>query len=259
MNSGFLRAAACAVVVSLSAYSASALTYDFDVTGTLTSQVNAGTDPNIAVGDLLHVSAHVDASRVVTWGSSGYQIAFLDRRAGGDNTFGVTLNGMSWNSSADIYDGAEMYSRAVRVEGAGGVLTNTLEGFGAPAIIFSGDEVVGLIGYMSKSWDSSAPVLRFGTGRVNGFESFRNFEPGGPVTYQSYFSPISPSFNFTVEAGNGLYNNNYETPGFRGVWSGSVRQIGVVPEPQTWALLILGFGAVGSALRRVRARQARPA
>ncbi len=218
--SGILRGAACAAVMSLSAFSASALTYAFDVTGTLTSQMTPGADPNIAVGDLVHVSAQVDASRVVTWGSSGYQIAFLDRNAGAGSIFDISLNGLSWSSSDDIYDGSPLYTRDSRLFDANGVYASTLEGFGAPAIVFSGDQVVGLIGYLSRAGSSDAPILSLGTGGVYGFEKFRNFEAGGPVTYQSYFSAINPSSNFTIQAGNGLYGNDYETPGFRGVWSG---------------------------------------
>jgi hypothetical protein len=43
----------------------------------------------------------------------------------------------------------------------------------------------------------------------------------------------------------------YDAPVQVGTWSASVSAVDV-PEPATWALLLLGFGAAGAALRRRR-------
>jgi hypothetical protein len=40
--------------------------------------------------------------------------------------------------------------------------------------------------------------------------------------------------------------------------SGTGRPVGPVPEPGTWAMMLLGFGAIGTALRRSRRRQRHP-
>lgn len=57
---------------------------------------------------------------------------------------------------------------------------------------------------------------------------------------------------------NPLYYNNDVTASVngRGFASGSVQvtSVGAVPEPGTWALMILGFGAMGVAMRRRRVR-----
>jgi hypothetical protein len=44
--------------------------------------------------------------------------------------------------------------------------------------------------------------------------------------------------------------NSYGTNGI--LWANFSYEGGVIPEPATWALLILGFGAVGAAMRRSR-------
>jgi hypothetical protein len=49
----------------------------------------------------------------------------------------------------------------------------------------------------------------------------------------------------TAPDGDGHFNTSYN-PGYEGV----VSLAGGVPEPATWALMILGFGAIGGAMRR---------
>lgn len=60
---------------------------------------------------------------------------------------------------------------------------------------------------------------------------------------------LSQSGSYSVAGGLAFYGEN---------WLGAVDLVGpgAVPEPGTWALLILGFGAVGAALRRRPARVA---
>jgi hypothetical protein len=67
---------------------------------------------------------------------------------------------------------------------------------------------------------------------------------------------------FYVLAGNNLYGNTYQTPGFRGTWdlNGSFASLtSGIPEPKTWALMIVGFGLTGAALRQRRRLAAYPA
>jgi hypothetical protein len=243
-----LGAALCATGLLLGAGATRAATYSFDITGAITSQLSAGTDANIAVGDIVHVMAQVDASRVVTWGATGKQVAFLDRHSPAGTIFDVTLNSLSWRSNADIYDGLEMFQRNVIYHHPNGPPTGSVENFGAPAIVFEGDQVVGLIGYLSASGSSAAPVLRMGTNRINGFENY-SYDAAGGLTYTSNLSDFATSLDFRIEAPEGLYGNFYQTPGFTGVWSGSVTAPAAVPEPESWATLLAGFFLAGWALR----------
>ena len=98
----------------------------------------------------------------------------------------------------------------------------SLDGIAAPAILFRDNRVVGLIGHMVPP-TGATPDLRF-----------LNFNP-----------------NFLIGSQQHLYANTYDGAAFRGQWNfGS--SIAAVPEPATWAMLILGFGAIGLAARRRR-------
>lgn len=114
--------------------------------------------------------------------------------------------------------------------------------------MFADGKVVGVVGYLGPL-TSTRPVLRLGS-YVSGFESYYNTEVDGPVLFDSsYYQSLSDQF--TLEAGEGLYNNLYNSQGFKGTWdfAGSTAAI---PEPSTWAMLITGFGLAGVAIRRRR-------
>lgn len=95
----------------------------------------------------------------------------------------------------------------------------SLDGIAAPAILFRDNKVVGLIGHMVPP-TGATPDLRF-----------LNFNP-----------------NFLIGTQQHLYANTYDGAAFRGQWNFE-SSIAAVPEPATWAMLILGFGAVGLAAR----------
>ncbi len=71
---------------------------------------------------------------------------------------------------------------------------------------------------------------------------------------------LSPTGNFETGNGNfGVMSGLQElrvtgTGGGNGDYSGTIsfRQLAAVPEPATWAFMILGFGAIGFAMRRRR-------
>ncbi len=86
----------------------------------------------------------------------------------------------------------------------------------------------------------------------------------------SFFSDVSPNIvlvngtQLTIDATNTTYNvnlNNVNSVTISGLSSGdgywqadnfNYTNGGAVPEPATWALMILGFGAAGAAMRRQR-------
>ncbi|MBA4012220.1 MAG: hypothetical protein C0481_10180 [Phenylobacterium sp.] len=96
---------------------------------------------------------------------------------------------------------------------------------------------------------STRPVLQLGS-YVSGYESYFNTEVDGPVQVDGFYRQ-SLSNQFTLEAGNGLYNNLYNSQGFQGTWD-FAGSSAAVPEPSTWAMLITGFGLAGVAIRRRR-------
>jgi len=72
----------------------------------------------------------------------------------------------------------------------------------------------------------------------DGFYLFPVFESGSPETVG----------RMTV-----LIQDAYWTRGgvfYQSLWNDGKSRVAVIPEPATWALMILGFGATGAALRR---------
>lgn len=103
---------------------------------------------------------------------------------------------------------------------------------------------------MNDSWDRDGIVI--------GFDGL----PGGP--FGSTFTNIQFQARDLIGTGgiaNGLPLNRFATSFFGGFGGsntsarvyGDLSIDGAVPEPATWALMILGFGAVGYAMRRRKA------
>jgi hypothetical protein len=70
--------------------------------------------------------------------------------------------------------------------------------------------------------------------------------PGGPGGFSPFFAPFTPGGGDPGDPG---------IVGFPPITPPPPGGVGAVPEPATWAMMILGFFAVGAALRR-RTRQA---
>ncbi|WP_419808766.1 FxDxF family PEP-CTERM protein [Sphingomonas sp.] len=81
---------------------------------------------------------------------------------------------------------------------------------------------------------------------------------GSPVSYDVNYSgtintadSITLGGNYLNIGGTGVHINPLTLGGGIGTYEGILSAtVGGVPEPATWALMILGFGAVGFALRR---------
>lgn len=100
-----------------------------------------------------------------------------------------------------------------------------LDGLGGPNIYMNHGHVYDMSGNLVRSNSSISPYLILhGTGDT--------------------FSIVTKSF---------LYNNTTDAGSFKGLWDferAEVKIDGVlVPEPSTWALMILGFGAAGAMIR----------
>lgn len=108
--------------------------------------------------------------------------------------------------------------------------------------------------------DNSYYQLGFDTQPLVGFQPERsifNFVEGGRPAFAA-----DHVYNFVLNTGSMVPTKLYfgVTDGIYSDNGGSFRleisQIGGVPEPTTWAMLILGFGVIGGAMRtRTRTRQ----
>jgi hypothetical protein len=230
-------------VAALLASPASAALHQVTLTGTLVSQMAPGSDPNLSVGSLFTLNATIDMSRAVQWGGYGFSVAPPE-------SFSITSGNLTWIASDDVLDGFPLYNYDYFVYQPDGTLVTDHREIGRPMIAFLNGKVVGLSGDLLPAGNSDRPELLLGS-EFYGEELVFNVGPGEPVQYQASFGATVGS-TFQVLAPNGLYDNEYETPGFAGTWdfAGSSVQAAAIPEPASWALMILGMGAVGTLLRR---------
>ena len=103
------------------------------------------------------------------------------------------------------------------------------------------------------------------TGTVNGIAiaaptgNYGNYFTTGPSFLDGsgvkFFLTNGGRVDFFNQSSNGLYRVNTFSPGSSNfVTASSSLAVAAVPEPSTWAMLIIGFGAIGFALRARRAR-----
>lgn len=95
-----------------------------------------------------------------------------------------------------------------------------------------------------------------GVTQINNVVYNYNYAAGAPVSLDQSFGPVAAAGGFGYSR---WYNFNYSTGTYTEdaqVYLGSdaVYSVGnAVPEPASWALMIAGFGLIGTALRRRRA------
>jgi hypothetical protein len=231
------------VAAALLASPAAAAIHQVNLTGTLVSQLDDGSDPNLSVGSLFTLNATIDMTRAVLWGDFGFYVAAPE-------SFTITAGGMTWIAGDDVLDGFPIYTYDSSIFLPDGTLVQEERAFGRPVIAFANGKVVGLAGDLLPAETSDRPELILGSS-FSGNEFYFNEGPGEPVMGGGTFNATIESV-FRVLPPMGQYGNEYETPGFTGVWNfaGSSVHAAAIPEPANWMLLILGFGAVGAALRR---------
>ena len=247
MSRGGLVAAGVVLAAWIGATSAGATVYSVSVTGTITSQMACSPDPlntcvdaNLAVGDHLTFSARFDSSLVVPWGSYGYnQAGLYGLPTSGARYWSVSgPGGLVWASGDDEFDGSAPF------------YTSDTTNLADPGVIFSATSVLGLSGYMvpvpTADRPAPPPVLIMGSQTGSGY----SYTADGVTN--SDFSPATLSDAFQIQPGEGFFGNVYNSPGFGGVWDFAGATMTAIPEPAAWAMMLVGLGGLGAALRGAR-------
>jgi hypothetical protein len=104
--------------------------------------------------------------------------------------------------------------------------------------------------YVAESVETGKPVS------YGDASTYHYFDFNAPITFGSAFVYVPQGFTLYYDSGAGPVREGHNFMG-RADFFGNSRPVtidyaylGIVPEPATWALLILGFAAAGSALRR---------
>lgn len=133
---------------------------------------------------------------------------------------------------------------------AGGVFGNAFLAAGPSSGNTATLTFASAINYLSFLWGSPDTYNRLTVNSTAGSYSFTANGLGFPVTngdqsFSSYvqFAAQAPGERITSV----VFSNNPTTDAFE---VANFRVGSAVPEPATWALMILGFGAVGAAMRR---------
>lgn len=101
---GVVRNIALAVLLATTSAAGHAATYLMELTGTVTSQVAPGSDPNIAVGDTVKMTARFDDSRIFDDGTERFA-NFYGLPTSGSQFWNVKLNDLTWNSTDESLGG----------------------------------------------------------------------------------------------------------------------------------------------------------
>lgn len=105
------------------------------------------------------------------------------------------------------------------------------------------------------------------TGSVNGSAivaptgNYGNYFTTGPSfldgTGTTFMTASGNRIVFFNQSSNGIYRVNTFSPGSSNFVNATSSLVAPVPEPATWAMMLLGFGAIGFAMRRRSAPIAR--
>jgi hypothetical protein len=117
---------------------------------------------------------------------------------------------------------------------------------------FSGAELVG----PANGSTSSLQDAIFSGGSISYTSDFAAFDGTGDKAFSLELTSVLPFFGAT--AGNAL--NSFSAVS-TGSFASDISTVGGagVPEPMTWAVMLLGFGGIGAAARHKRRLQAQPA
>lgn len=205
-------------------------------------------DPNLSLGDPVTASMSFDPNQAMQLGDTGYYLAKLA-------TLEVSSDGFPM-PFLDIVDGFPFASQWFMTQcvpyDPDCSIVDAYQEIAAPAVIYKGNQVFGLVGASAPSDSAYGPDYDLGSG-IDWFGNCIRDSVGAPyVCDGSGIIQLSNQFSINYPT----YLSEYYTQGFGGVWDFDGARIAGIPEPGTWALMIVGFGGVGAMLRANRRRLA---
>ncbi|WP_309644990.1 PEPxxWA-CTERM sorting domain-containing protein [Phenylobacterium sp.] len=201
-------------------------------------------DPNLAVGDAVTATVEFNPYTAMQLGTTGLFLAQA-------TTFNMTAGSLAlpYRDALEYPFAFQYYETNCEAEqGPGCSHTDEYRMIEGPAILFKGSKVMGLVGFTG-IYNLALPDYNLGSYVRNWSSECKRQAIDQPyVCADDLASKIEA--NDTFEIYSNQHNGIYKTQGFNGAWDFAGASISGVPEPTTWAMMILGFGLAGSALRR---------
>lgn len=174
-------------------------------------------------------------------GDTGYYMGYFYDRA---ITYDLSVAGYSWHWSSELFDGDPVFFDIIHHKF-----------YADPSVLFKDGKIYGVSGQL---WPTSSdtPNIDMGSLSPYGVMDPYTYDPETEESYEIpsyYYEPLtdlhmSPEFSIYRTF---AYGNIYSGPNFKGIWN-FAGSYATVPEPQSWALLIIGFGMVAGRMRRAR-------
>ncbi|WP_332764037.1 PEPxxWA-CTERM sorting domain-containing protein [Phenylobacterium sp.] len=210
-------------------------------------------DPHLSLGDPVTAVISFDPNNAIQLGKSGYSLAQM-------STLRVSSSGFLMPFS-DKFDGdpiaAQYFETNCEAEfGPGCSHSDETRFVKNGAILYKGSKVIGLIGKSAPSYFDIGPDYNLGSRMNPGPDATDYIGWHGYCLRQSKSEPYdcdgrgnwTATSDFWIDAPT--YTSTYYTQGFRGVWDFDGARIVGIPEPSAWAMMLMGFGLAGAALRR---------
>jgi len=196
------------------------------------------------------------------------------------------MDGLSWRGNANTDERNFTMNQALALEAAGGGIVLGADDASGAAIVQHVNQVAAFFNFnlFGGVYNTSPASQQFGGSFISSPNSVNPANVVGTTTYSEMPNGLQPNgiFMATAVFGIGAVNNCCGVPvpalgsdTFNGITHQSVNHVvttnipgaginpppppptGAVPEPATWAMMIMGFGAIGGALRRRPAMRVR--
>lgn len=214
-------------------------------------------DPVVLAAGVIAIGSGMseEGASAGAWNAAGWAGAYGVNRTTG-NPAGltyITLSGLAANSAVTIGTGILGFLESWDSYDGGCCSPDYLDVFinGSLVATMTANNALGTI----EDYDGATELYDGVQANGNGYYSDTLVDISAS-TFANSFADASGTWTFGIQArGGGWQGSSDEAWGIDNFSViGTVARQGAVPEPATWALMILGFGAIGGALRGSRRR-----